>query len=162
MDQEERQHGATMQEMSEAHKDLLRNLIDQQLWLSKGKELGITGETELVNRLNEIRKQYNLATLEDLEKAAQDQGVCFEDFKANIRNGIVTQEVMRQEVGRRIPSRRARCSATSRRTSRTTPSRRACSSARFSSPPAPLIAARRGAAGRSAEAGRSQGQGQRH
>ena len=64
-----------MQEISEAHKDLLRNLIDQQLWLSKGKELGITGETELVNRLNEIRKQYNLATMEDLEKAAQEQGV---------------------------------------------------------------------------------------
>jgi len=102
MDQEERQHGASMQEMSEAHKDLLRNLIDQQLWLSKGKELGITGETELVNRLNEIRKQYNLASMEDLEKAAHDQGVSFEDFKANIRNQIVTQEVMREEVGRRI------------------------------------------------------------
>ncbi len=102
LDQEERQHGATMQEMSDAHKDLLRNLIDQQLWLSKGKELGITGESELVTRLNEIRKQYNLATLEDLEKAAQQQGVSYEDFKANIRNGIITQQVMRDEVGRHI------------------------------------------------------------
>ena len=102
LDEEERQHGASMQEISEAHKDLLRNLIDQQLWLSKGKELGITGETELVNRLNEIRKQYNLATLEDLEKAAKEQGVSFEDFKANIRNQIITQEVMRQEVGTEV------------------------------------------------------------
>jgi peptidyl-prolyl cis-trans isomerase SurA len=41
-------------------------------------------------------------TMEDLEKAAQAQGVSFEDFKANIRNSIITQEVMRQEVGRRI------------------------------------------------------------
>ena len=90
-----------MQQLSEAHKDLLRNLIDQQLWLSKGKELGINGETELVNRLNDIRKQYNLATMEDLEKAAQEQGYSYEDFKANIRNQIITQEVMRQEVGRR-------------------------------------------------------------
>lgn len=102
LDDEARQHGATMQQMSEAHKDLLRNLIDQQLWLSKGKELGVTGETELVNRLNEIRKQYNLSSLEDLEKAAQEQGVSYEDFKANIRNQIVTQEVMRDEVGRHI------------------------------------------------------------
>jgi peptidyl-prolyl cis-trans isomerase SurA len=102
LDQEERQRGASMQDISAAHKDLLRNLIDQQLWLSKGKELGITGETELINRLNEIRKQYNLSTLEDLEKAAQDQGVSYEDFKANIRNGIVTQQVMRQEVGSHI------------------------------------------------------------
>jgi peptidyl-prolyl cis-trans isomerase SurA len=102
MDQDERQHGASMQQMSEAHRDLLRNLIDQQLWLSKGKELGITGESELVSRLNEIRKQYNLSSLEDLEKAAREQGVSYEDFKANIRNQIITQEVMREEVGRKI------------------------------------------------------------
>ena len=102
LDAEARQKGGSMQEISAAHKDLLRNLIDQQLWISKGKELGITGETELVNRLNEIRKQYNLETMEDLEKAAKEQGVSFEDFKANIRNGIITQEVMRQEVGKRI------------------------------------------------------------
>ena len=102
LDAEARQHGASMQEISAAHKDLLRNLIDQQLWLSKGKELSITGETELVKRLNEIRKQYNLETLEDLEKAAKEQGVSFEDFKANIRNGIITQQVMREEVGSKI------------------------------------------------------------
>ena len=102
VDDEARQRGATMQQMSLIHKDLLRNLIDQQLWLSKGKELGVTGETELVNRLNEIRKQYNLATIEDLEKSAQEQGVSYEDFKANIRNQIVTQEVMRDEVGRHL------------------------------------------------------------
>ncbi|MGA2890534.1 MAG: peptidylprolyl isomerase [Terracidiphilus sp.] len=102
LDAEARQHGASMQEISAAHKDLLRNLIDQQLWLSKGKELGITGETEMVKRLDEIRKQYNLETIEDLEKAAKEQGVSFEDFKANIRNGIITQQVMREEVGKRI------------------------------------------------------------
>ena len=102
LDQEARQRGASMQEISEAHKDLLRNLIDQQLWLSKGKELGITGETELINRLNEIRKQYHMNSFDDLEKAAQEQGVSFEDFKANIRNQIITQLVMRQEVGSHI------------------------------------------------------------
>jgi peptidyl-prolyl cis-trans isomerase SurA len=102
LDDEARKGGATMQQISEAHKDLLRNLIDQQLWISKGKELGITGETELINRLNEIRKQYNMASLEDLEKAAQEQGVSYEDFKANIRNQIITQQVMRDEVGRHI------------------------------------------------------------
>jgi peptidyl-prolyl cis-trans isomerase SurA len=102
LDQEGRQRGQSMQEIAAEHKDLLRNLIDQQLWLSKGKELNITGETELVKRLDEIRKQYNLDSIEDLEKAAKEQGVSFEDFKANIRNQIVTQEVMRQEVGEHI------------------------------------------------------------
>ncbi len=102
LNDQDRQHGATMQQMYEDRKNLLRNLIDQQLWLSKGKELGITGETELINRLNDIRKQYHLATIEDLETAAKEQGISFEDFKANIRNQIVTQEVMRQEVGQKI------------------------------------------------------------
>jgi len=102
LDQEGQQHGLSMQEMAAQRRDLLRNLIDQQLWLSKGKELGITAETELVKRLDEIRKQANLETIEDLEKAAKDQGVSFEDFKANIRNQLITQEVMRQEVGEHI------------------------------------------------------------
>jgi peptidyl-prolyl cis-trans isomerase SurA len=102
LDQEARQHGATDEQIAEAQKDMLRNLIDQQLWLSKGKELSITGETGLITRLNEIRKQYHLESLEDLEKAAKEQGVSFEDFKANIRNGIITQEVMRQELGKLI------------------------------------------------------------
>jgi peptidyl-prolyl cis-trans isomerase SurA len=102
LNQEGRQHDESMQEMAAARKDLLRNLIDQQLWLSKGKELNVTGETELVKRLDEIRKQYHLDSIEDLEKAAKEQGVSFEDFKANIRNQIITQEVMRQEVGEHI------------------------------------------------------------
>jgi peptidyl-prolyl cis-trans isomerase SurA len=102
MDDEARRAGATMQQIADGHKDLLRNLIDQQLWLSKGKELGINGDTELVKQLDEYRKQYNLASMEDLEKAAKDQGVSYEDFKAGIRNRIITQEVMRQEVGRRV------------------------------------------------------------
>jgi peptidyl-prolyl cis-trans isomerase SurA len=102
LDSAARQHGASMQAISEGHKDLLRNLIDQQLWLSKGKELNITGETELVKRLDQIRKENNLASMDDLEKAAKEQGVSFEDFKASIRNGIITQEVMRQQVGGKI------------------------------------------------------------
>ncbi len=102
LEQEARQRGDTMQQMPATHRNLLRNLIDQQLWLSKGKELGITGDTELIKRLDDIRKQYNLASIDDLEKAAKEQGVSFEDFKANIRNQIITQDVMRQEVGAQI------------------------------------------------------------
>jgi len=101
-DDEARQRGATMQQIADGHKDILRGLIDQQLWLSKGKELGITADTELIKQLDEIRKKYNLATLEDLEKAAKDQNLSFEDFKANLRNQLITQQVMREEVGRLV------------------------------------------------------------
>jgi peptidyl-prolyl cis-trans isomerase SurA len=87
---------------NERQKDVLRDLIDEQLLLAKGKQLGITGETEVVKRLNELRQQMNLETMEDLEKAAQQQGVSFEDFKDRIRNGIVAQQVVSREVGSRI------------------------------------------------------------
>ena len=41
---------------SERQRDILRDLIDQQLLLQKGKDLGITGDTELIKRLDEMRK----------------------------------------------------------------------------------------------------------
>src|ERR1700722_15441431 len=58
---------------SQREKDILRDLIDQQLLLEKGKDLGITGDTELVKRLDQMRKDMKLETMEDLEKAAGGQ-----------------------------------------------------------------------------------------
>ncbi len=87
---------------AERQKDVLRDLIDQQLLLQKGKDLGITGDTELIKRLDELRKQMNLETMEDLEKAAEAQGASYEDFKQNLRNQIVTQKVIGQEVGQKL------------------------------------------------------------
>ena len=84
---------------AEKQRDVLRDLIDQQLLLQKGKDLGITGDTELIKRLDEMRKQMNLGTMEELEKAAEAQGASYEDFKQNLRNQIVTQHVIGQEVG---------------------------------------------------------------
>jgi peptidyl-prolyl cis-trans isomerase SurA len=85
--------------VAERQKDVLRGLIDQQLLLEKGKDLGITADTDLVKRLDEMRKQMNLENMEDLEKAAQAQGVSYEDFKQNLRNQIITQQVIGREVG---------------------------------------------------------------
>jgi peptidyl-prolyl cis-trans isomerase SurA len=87
---------------TEKQRDVLRDLIDQQLLLQKGKDLGITGDTDLIKRLDEMRKQMNLETMEDLEKAAEAQGASYEDFKQNMRNQIVTQKVIGQEVGQKL------------------------------------------------------------
>jgi peptidyl-prolyl cis-trans isomerase SurA len=85
-----------------AQTDILRDLIDQQLLLERGKDLGITGETEVVKRLNTMRQQMGLASIDDLEKEAQKQGVSYEDFKEQIRIGVVTQQVIGQEVGGKL------------------------------------------------------------
>jgi peptidyl-prolyl cis-trans isomerase SurA len=84
---------------SEREKDILRDLIDQQLLLEKGKDLGFTGDTELIKRLDQMRKDMKLETMEDLEKAATAQGISYEDFKQNMRNQIITQKVISEEVG---------------------------------------------------------------
>jgi len=87
---------------AERQRDVLRDLIDQQLLLQKAKDLGITGDTELIKRLDEMRKQMNLESMEELEKAAEAQGASYEDFKQNLRNQIVTQRVIGQEVGSKL------------------------------------------------------------
>lgn len=102
-EQQAQQQGGNAQQMfAEKEKDLLRDLIDQQLLVQHGKDNGITAETEVIKRLDDIRKNMKLETMEELEKAAQQQGVSFEDFKNNLRNSIITQQVIGQEVGRNL------------------------------------------------------------
>ncbi|MBW8749306.1 MAG: SurA N-terminal domain-containing protein, partial [Acidobacteria bacterium] len=96
------QNRLSPEDADKRRKDLLRDLIDQQLLISKGKELGISADAEVVRRLDEIRKQNHFDSMEALEKAAREQGVSFEDFKASIRNNIITGEVVRNEVGRKL------------------------------------------------------------
>jgi peptidyl-prolyl cis-trans isomerase SurA len=94
---------ATAEQSAKDHeKDLLRDLIDQQLLLQKAGDLGISADTDLVKRLDELRKQMHADTMEELEKAAQAQGISFEDFKQNMKNNILTQKVIGQEVGGHI------------------------------------------------------------
>ena len=88
--------------VQERDKDVLRDLIDQQLLLEKGKDLGITADTELIKRLDEMRKDMHMDSMEDLEKAATSQGISYEDFKQNLKNQIITQQVISREVGSRM------------------------------------------------------------
>jgi peptidyl-prolyl cis-trans isomerase SurA len=83
---------------TDREKDVLRDLVDQQLLLDKGKDLEITGDTELVKQLDQMRKDMKLDSLEDLEKEATKQGVSWEDFKQNMRNQIITRKVIGEEV----------------------------------------------------------------
>ncbi len=97
-----RQRNISSADIDEQRKQLLRDLIDNQLLLSKGKQLGITGEADTVRQLDELRKQNNLDSMDALEKAAEQQGVNFADFRASIQNRVITSQVIRQEVGSRI------------------------------------------------------------
>ncbi|HET8666665.1 MAG TPA: peptidylprolyl isomerase [Terriglobales bacterium] len=88
--------------IADDEKNLLRDAIDKQLLIEKGADLGITADTELIKYLDQIRKQMNLPDMESLEKAAQQQGISFEDFKQARKDDIITQQVISKEVGSRI------------------------------------------------------------
>lgn len=84
---------------ADREKDVLRDLIDQQLLLDKAKDLGISGDTDLIKQLDQMRKDMKLDSLEALEKEAEKQGISWEDFKQTQRNQIITRKVIGEEVG---------------------------------------------------------------
>jgi len=102
MMEQARQENVPQAEADQKLNDLLRDMIDQQLLLSKGKELGINGDSETMRRLDDIRKQNHLDSMEALQKAAEQQGISFEDFKQQIRNQIISNQVVQEEVGRHL------------------------------------------------------------
>ena len=102
LQQEAEQNHATPAQFAEMQKNMLRDMIDQQLLLSRAKELGLNADADVIRQLDDIRKRNNMASLDDLEKAVRAQGLNYEDFKAQIRNQIMTQQVVRDEVGRHL------------------------------------------------------------
>ncbi len=87
---------------NEQHKDILRGLIDQALLVQRAKDMGVSVETQLVKQLDQTRQQHNLPSMEALEKAVESSGLSWEEYKSNIRNTLMTQDVIRKEVGGRI------------------------------------------------------------
>jgi len=90
------------QVIQQRDKDQLKDLINQQLLIQKGQDLGFTADTELIKRLDEIRKQLGAKDMDELAKAAEAQGISYEDFKANLRNQLISQHVIQSEVGSHI------------------------------------------------------------
>jgi len=89
-------------DIEDRQKNTLRDLIDQSLLVQRGKDMAINVEPDVIKKLDQLRQQNKIDSMEDLEKAVSAQGTNWEDFKNNIRNGILTQRVISQEVGSHI------------------------------------------------------------
>jgi len=83
-------------------KNALRDLIDQSLLVQRAKDMSISVEPDVIKQLDQIRIENKLDSLEALEKAVESQGLNWEDFKNNIRNGLLTKKVIGSEVGSHI------------------------------------------------------------
>src|SRR5271154_6027704 len=74
-------------QFKEQQKDLLRGLIDQSLMVQRAKDMGVNVDADLNKKLDDVRKQNGLATLEELQKGVEGSGLAWEDYKTSIRNG---------------------------------------------------------------------------
>src|ERR1700675_3768052 len=88
--------------VEDRQKFALRDLIDQSLLAQRGKDMSINVEGDVVKQLDTIRIQNKLESMEKLESAVTKEGLNWDDFKNNIRNKLLTQEVIRREVGSHI------------------------------------------------------------
>jgi peptidyl-prolyl cis-trans isomerase SurA len=88
--------------VEDRQKFALRDLIDQSLLAQRGKDMTINVEGDVVKQLDQIRIQNKLESMEKLEAAVTKEGLNWDDFKGNIRNKLLTQEVIRREVGSHI------------------------------------------------------------
>jgi peptidyl-prolyl cis-trans isomerase SurA len=100
--QDAKEQNLTQTQVEERAANSLRDLIDQHLLLQKAADLGISADADLVKRLDDLRKEMKASSMEDLQKLAEGQGVSWEEFKQNTKNGILTQKVIGSEVGSHI------------------------------------------------------------
>jgi peptidyl-prolyl cis-trans isomerase SurA len=88
--------------VEDRQKNALRDLVDQSLLVQRAKDMGVSVEPEVIKRLDAIRIENKLPSMEAFEDAVKSQGMNWEDFKSNIRNTLLTQKVIGSEVGSHI------------------------------------------------------------
>jgi peptidyl-prolyl cis-trans isomerase SurA len=96
--------GLRLQEgVRDREKDILRDQIDQLLLVSKAKDLNISVDADVTKRIAEIQTQSKIADPDKFHEWVREQsGMTFEDFKQQLKNQLLTQRVIGQEVQRTI------------------------------------------------------------
>jgi peptidyl-prolyl cis-trans isomerase SurA len=86
--------------VAEKQGELIANLINEELLLQKGKELGVEKdiEAELNARFLQIMKEQNLKTVDQLYEAMRKEGMDPEDIRDLWRKQATKEEVIRRDV----------------------------------------------------------------
>ena len=91
------------EQIEEAERDSLRNLIDELLLVQKGNELEYDIESQVLRQRDTVMEQYDLKTIEEFEVwAAERFGLPFEDLMDQMRRNVMSSTVLQQEVGPRV------------------------------------------------------------
>jgi len=86
--------------------EIMEILITDLLLLQKGRELardrGLNVAEQVRAYIDNIKKQYNLATDDDLRRALQQQGLVYEKWRTEVEENFLRQSVVVNEVDRTI------------------------------------------------------------
>lgn len=89
--------------VQERDKDILRERIDQLLLVQKGKEMNVNVESELSRYMADLQRKFQIGDPDKFQAFVREQtGLPYEDFKAEQKNSMMTQRVIREQVGRTI------------------------------------------------------------
>ncbi len=89
--------------LRDKQKDVLRDQIDQLLLVQKGKDLNISVDADITRRLADIQVQAKISDPDKFHDYIREQSsMSFEDFKAQMKNTLLTQRVISQEVTGRM------------------------------------------------------------
>lgn len=111
LDADLRQQGITPAALpaaiAEHEKDLLRDRLDQLLLIQKAKDLNISVDAELSKYMAEIQREYKQPDPDKFHDFVREKtGMPYEDFRNETKNSMLTQRVIRQEVGGKISPKR--------------------------------------------------------
>jgi parvulin-like peptidyl-prolyl isomerase len=111
LEAEVRQQGLSGARLKDAieqrSKDALRDRIDQLLLVQKGKELNINVDPEVSKFLARLQAESKIADPEKFQAFVREQtGMSFEDYKNDMKNNMLTERVIRDEVSRRVQVKR--------------------------------------------------------
>jgi peptidyl-prolyl cis-trans isomerase SurA len=86
-------------QLASREKDLLRDRIDQLILVQKAKDLNINVDSDVTKQLAAIQSDSKVADPEKFQEYIKEQsGMSYEDFKQEMKNRLLTQQVIRQEV----------------------------------------------------------------
>ena len=93
---------ALQKAIQEMKSELINQLIEHKLILSKAKEKNYDVENEIKMIIEEIKKQNNLKTDEDLRRALQTEGITMEEFKQQQKIVRMQQRMIYEEITSKI------------------------------------------------------------
>jgi len=91
------------QALKEREKDFLREKIDTMLLVQKGRDLSINLDTEVTKYVAELQRKSKIADSDKFQAYIRENtGMTYEDYRAEIKNNMLTRRVIGQEVSSKI------------------------------------------------------------